>query len=81
MLARTLHDAGLVDEYRLLYFPVVVGQGKRLFDSGSAPSTFTLEQCVTTNAGAVGLTLRPTAFVAADLAMPEGGAEAVREPP
>lgn len=80
-LARTLHDAGLVDEYRLLYFPVVVGQGKRLFDSGSAPSTFTLEQCVTTNAGAVGLTLRPTAFVAADLAMPEGGAEAVREQP
>lgn len=79
LLARSLHDAGLVDEYRLLYFPVVVGQGKRLFDSGSVPSTFTLEQCVTTNAGAVGLTLRPTTFVTADLEMPEGGAEAVRE--
>ncbi|WP_241972827.1 dihydrofolate reductase family protein [Cryobacterium cryoconiti] len=79
LLARSLHDAGLVDEYRLIYFPVVVGQGKRLFDSGSVPSTFTLEQCVTTNAGAVGLTFRPTTFVTADLEMPEGGAEAVRE--
>lgn len=76
-LARTLHDAGLVDEYRLLYFPVVVGPGKRLFDSGSVPSAFRLEECVTTNGGAVGLTLRPTAFVTADLAMPEGGTEAV----
>ena len=79
LLARTLHDAGLVDEYRLLYFPVVVGQGKRLFDSGCVPTTFTVEQCATTNAGAVALTLRPTPFVTADLDMPEGGAEAVRE--
>ena len=79
LLARTLHDAGLVDEYRLLYFPVVVGQTKRLFDSGCLQSTFTVEQCATTNAGAVALTLRPTSFVTADLEMPEGGAEAVRE--
>jgi dihydrofolate reductase len=39
-LARTLHDAGLVDRYRLLIFPVVVGSGKRLFADGAAPSAF-----------------------------------------
>ncbi|TFC89568.1 hypothetical protein E3O67_06845 [Cryobacterium sp. TMT3-29-2] len=80
-LARTLHDVGLVDEYRLVYFPVVVGQAKRLFETGSVPSAFTVLNCETTDAGALGLTLRPTAFVAADLALPEGGAEAGWEQP
>ena len=41
-LARTLHDAGLVDEYRLLVFPVVVGSGKRLFADGAVTSAYTL---------------------------------------
>ncbi len=30
-LVQALHGAGLVDTYRILQFPVVVGQGKRLF--------------------------------------------------
>jgi dihydrofolate reductase len=77
-LARALHDAGLVDEYRLLYFPVVVGQGKRLFDTGAAPSAFTLVRSQTTGAGAVHLTLLPTAFGAGEFEV-RGGQEAVRE--
>jgi dihydrofolate reductase len=39
-LAQTLHEAGLVDIYRLLVFPVVVGAGKRLFDDSSKPVSF-----------------------------------------
>ena len=39
-LAQTLHSAGLIDIYRLLVFPVVVGAGKRLFDDSSRPVSF-----------------------------------------
>ena len=66
-LARALHDAGLVDEYRLIVFPVVLGQGKRLFDSGAAPSAFTLARSKATAAGAVYVVLEPATFGAGDL--------------
>ena len=39
-LAQTLHEAGLVDIYRLLVFPIVIGAGKRLFGDGSRPVAF-----------------------------------------
>jgi dihydrofolate reductase len=42
-LAQTLHQAGLVDIYRLLVFPIVVGAGKRLFDDGSKPVSFEVD--------------------------------------
>jgi dihydrofolate reductase len=42
-LAQTLHQAGLVDIYRLLVFPVVIGAGKRLFDNGSKPVSFEVD--------------------------------------
>lgn len=61
-LARTLHDAGLVDEYRLLAFPVVIGTGKRLFDPDSAPLGFTLVDSAVTSTGAIYQVLRPTGF-------------------
>src|SRR5689334_21157693 len=40
-LSETLRAADLVDEFRLLICPVVVGAGRRLF-TGSTPSTFTV---------------------------------------
>ncbi|WAP52266.1 dihydrofolate reductase family protein [Arthrobacter sp. ATA002] len=65
-LARTLHNAGLVDEYRLLVFPVVVGAGKRLFDTGAVPSGFRLLESETLDSGALHLRLRPIPFGTAD---------------
>ncbi|WP_410817370.1 dihydrofolate reductase family protein [Micromonospora sp. 050-3] len=52
-LLRTLQTAGLVDEYRLLIFPVVLGQGKRLFAEGAAPAGLRLTGSRTTEAGVV----------------------------
>lgn len=41
-LSRTLFDAGLIDTVRLLFFPVVLGAGRRLFTEGRTPSSFRL---------------------------------------
>ncbi|MCC3265790.1 dihydrofolate reductase family protein [Arthrobacter gengyunqii] len=61
-LARSLHDAGMVDEFRLLIFPVVVGTGKRLFDEGTVPSGFRVLESETLNSGTFHLRLRPIPF-------------------
>jgi dihydrofolate reductase len=41
-LAQTLIRHGLVDEYHLWVFPVVLGRGKRLFEGGTIPATLRL---------------------------------------
>jgi len=63
-LARDLHTAGLFDEYRLLIFPVVLGQGKRLFEDGMPASGFTVTESRTTPAGVTYVALTPTPFAA-----------------
>ena len=50
-LAQTLIENDLVDEYRLWSFPVVLGSGKRLFGSGTAPATLKLVDSRTTSTG------------------------------
>jgi dihydrofolate reductase len=52
-LLRTLQKAELVDEYHLLVFPVVLGQGKRLFAEGTTPAGLKLTTSATTDAGIV----------------------------
>ena len=53
------HD--LIDEYRLLVHPVVVGQGKRLFHEGSPMQALKLVEARTFATGVMALTYQPTA--------------------
>ncbi len=71
-LLHTLQDAGLIDEYRLLVFPVVLGTGKRLFADGSAPTGFTLVDSEVTGAGAVYEVLRPAPLGTGDIVVEDG---------
>jgi dihydrofolate reductase len=52
-LAQTLIENGLVDEYRLLTFPVVLGMGKRLFGAGAMPAMLSLVRSSTTSTGVI----------------------------
>jgi dihydrofolate reductase len=57
-LVGTLMEHDLVDEYRLMIFPVVVGSGKRLFGEGGT-KTLKLVASKTFDSGAVVLTYEP----------------------
>src|SRR5579862_3425416 len=54
-LTETLRAARLIDEYRLLVCPIVLGEGRRLF-AGSAPSEFTVKNSSTAPSGMTLLT-------------------------
>jgi len=41
-LVQSLAAHQLVDEYRLMVFPIVLGSGKRLFGDGTPPTTLRL---------------------------------------
>ncbi len=51
-LCQTLIQHDLIDEYRLLVFPVVLGSGKRLFGAGAVPASLSLVSSRTTGTGA-----------------------------
>jgi dihydrofolate reductase len=59
-LARTLVDEGLIDEYRLFVYPVVLGAGRRLFEAGVTPTGLRLVESSTTAKGVVVQVYRPT---------------------
>jgi dihydrofolate reductase len=50
-MLRQLLATGLVDELRLLIYPVVLGRGKRLFDDNAQASAFTLANSTSTPTG------------------------------
>jgi dihydrofolate reductase len=55
-LVRGLAEHDLVDEYRLLLFPIVLGAGKRMFDEHAQLATFEVRHHITTATGVVALT-------------------------
>lgn len=58
-LAQTLIEHDLIDEYRLLFFPVHLGSGKRLFRDGTAPASLRLTGTRTTGSGVLIATYEP----------------------
>jgi dihydrofolate reductase len=58
-LVQTLHERGLVDEYRLMVFPVVLGSGQRLFPDGEEKRALKLIEARTFSSGVVVLSYQP----------------------
>jgi len=58
-LVHTLHERDLIDEYRLMIFPIVLGSGKRLFSGGNEKKVLKLVESRTVGSGVVLLTYQP----------------------
>lgn len=52
-LVQTLLKHDLVDELRLMTFPVTLGTGKRLFEEGTIPAAFTIGESLVTKNGVI----------------------------
>ncbi len=53
ILIQTLLKNDLVDELWLKIFPLTLGEGKKLFDTGTIPATFTLTESTVTPSGVI----------------------------
>jgi dihydrofolate reductase len=58
-LIETLRAHNLIDEYRLMIYPVIVGSGKRLFGDGAAAGTMKLTKTQSTESGVIIATYAP----------------------
>ena len=58
-LVQTLHERDLIDEYRIMVFPVVLGSGKRLFPDGNEKKPLRLVESKTFTSGVVLLIYQP----------------------
>jgi dihydrofolate reductase len=52
-LIQTLLEHDLVDEFWLKIFPVTLGMGKRLFDKGTIPASYTLIESKSSRSGVI----------------------------
>lgn len=78
-LLQTLHAEQLLDELRLIVFPTVVGQGKRLFHDVARPSGFDVTDVRVAASGAVAMTLTPAPFRTATYVVVDGKEVQVEE--
>jgi dihydrofolate reductase len=61
MLVQALMEHGLVDEYRLMVYPIVLGSGKRLFGAADAAAPLRLVEARPVGEGIIILTYHPAA--------------------
>jgi dihydrofolate reductase len=62
-LIQTLLEHGLIDEFRLWIFPLVLGNGKRLFDGGTVPAGLELTSSQVSSTGVIMATYRSGAEI------------------
>ena len=62
-LIQTLLEHGLIDEFRLRIYPLVLGEGKRLFDGGTTPAGFELASAQVLSNGVIAATYRSGAEI------------------
>jgi dihydrofolate reductase len=72
-LIQTLLRHGLIDELRVWIFPLVLGQGKRLFDGGTVPDGLELASSQVSSTGVIMATYRTGAEI-------KGGSFALETP-
>ena len=76
-LIQTLLEAGLVDSFNVFTFPVVLGQGKRLFGEGTVPASMKLSSSEVTSQGAVFAVYEPAGALVQQTVAIEDGREVV----
>jgi len=75
-LLQTLIAAQLVDEFRIWIYPLILGKGKRLFEEGVPPLSFTLVESRTTSKGVLLNTYRTVGPFAKKSAQPDTPSDA-----
>ena len=75
-LIQTLLEHGLVDEFRVWIFPLVLGKGKRLFDGGTLPAGVELASSQVSSTGVIIATYRTGAEIKYGSFVPDTPSEA-----
>ena len=75
-LLQTLTAHGLVDEFRVWIFPLVLGRGKRLFESDTLPAGLELTSSATSSSGVIMATYRTGVEIKSGSFVPEHPSEA-----